>query len=189
MTTKLAQGGILAAAIEVFAKLGFAAVRVEDILGAAGIARRTFYKYFQSKEDLLASIYELATSELLKEIRTVAAVNDDPVKALRRGLDAYLDYHVENGPLLRILVEQAMRSDSPLFQARRRFREDLIRFLDEAAKKSRRESHDPLLYAALLSALEGISLELLTKSAGREDVARAKRVMHLMLTRVLGLES
>ena len=30
-----------------------------------GIARRTFYKHYGSKEDVLAAVYELATTELL----------------------------------------------------------------------------------------------------------------------------
>src|SRR5262245_18255916 len=94
LTTRLGQGFIVSAAGKVFARRGFDATRVEDILQAAPVARRTFYKYFSSKEDVLAAIYELATGELLKTIRAVSS--DDPLQAMRRGLDAYLDYHMKN---------------------------------------------------------------------------------------------
>src|SRR5262249_46292847 len=47
---RLATAGILRAAIDVFSRHGFAATRVEDILEAANVARRTFYKHFSSKE-------------------------------------------------------------------------------------------------------------------------------------------
>src|SRR5262245_11121530 len=111
----MSDDGVLRAGAEVFARRGFAATRVEDILDAAGIARRTFYKYFNSKEDVLSAIYELATRELTAHIQTAAlGAKNDPLDALRMGLDAYLDYHLANAPLLRVLVEQALVADSPL---------------------------------------------------------------------------
>jgi len=194
LTTRLAQGGIVAAAVEVFARLGFAATRVEDILEAAHVARRTFYKYFGGKEDVLAAVYDLATSELIKAMRSAEGANQrrdgrsgaaEALDAIRRGLDVYLDYHVVNAPLVRVLVEQAIRSDSPLAPARRRFRADLTRLLDDAVRASTGETHDPMLYAALISALEGLSLDLLASGADAKEVERAKRVMHLILGRVL----
>src|SRR5580658_5491801 len=65
LRSRLGSAGIVGAAATVFARLGFAAARVEDILAAAGIARRTFYKSFSSKEDVRAAVYQLALRELL----------------------------------------------------------------------------------------------------------------------------
>jgi AcrR family transcriptional regulator len=184
LTTRIGQGPVIAAAARVFAERGFGDTRVEDILEASGIARRTFYKYFASKEDVLAAVYELATGELLRAMRDVAA--DEPLQAVRLGLDLFLDYHVENVALLRVLVEQALLSDSPLAAARRRFRADLVQLLDGAVRRATGEANDPMLYAALVSALEGTSLDLFATGASPQQVARAKRVMHLLLERVLG---
>jgi AcrR family transcriptional regulator len=186
----LAQGQIVGAAVGVFTRLGFAATRVEDLLAAAGIARRTFYKYFRSKEEVLAAVYELATGELLKAIRggvegSASTANAGPLEAMRRALDVYLDYHVDNAPLLRVLVEQAIRSDSPLAPLRRRFRGDLVALMDAGVRVSTGATHDPMLYAALLSALEGLSLDLLASGSPPADVRRAKRVMHHLLAKCL----
>src|ERR1700730_835353 len=68
LTSRVVENGILAAAMKVFARRGFAATRVEDVLEEAGVARRTFYRYFTSKEDVLAAVYELATTELLRAL-------------------------------------------------------------------------------------------------------------------------
>jgi hypothetical protein len=100
-------------------------------------------------------------------------------------LDAYLDYHVEHGELLRVLVQEAVRVESPLAVHRRRFREELVRLLDAAVRASTGEAHDPLLYAALISAVEGVSLELLASRPDAREVARAKSVLHLILERTL----
>lgn len=185
LATRIAQGSIVAASASVFSRLGVAAARVEDILEAAGIARRTFYKYFTGKEDVLAALYEVATDELLKAIVSGASAKGDTLDAVRGALDVYLDYHVENAALLRVLVEQAIRSDSPLAPGRQRFRKELYRILDEAVRARTGEVHDPMLYAALVSALEGVSLELLSAGATTDDVVRAKRVVHLVMDRVL----
>ncbi len=40
-------------ALELFAERGFAATTVDDIAAAAGIARRTFFRYYPSKTDLV----------------------------------------------------------------------------------------------------------------------------------------
>jgi AcrR family transcriptional regulator len=185
LTTRIAQGGIVAAAAGVFARLGYEATRVEDILEAAGIARRTFYKYFKSKDEVLAALYELATGELLKAVRASGAA-PDPIEGIKQTLDLYLDYHVENAALLRVLTEQAIRSESPLFESRRRFRDELGKILDDALRARGKKGNDPMLYAAMLSAIEGLSLELLATGSDPAQVKRAKKVMGFVMTRVLG---
>jgi AcrR family transcriptional regulator len=187
IASRLAQGGILAGAVQVFGKVGFAKARVEDILEAAKVARRTFYKHFQSKEDVLAAVYEVATGELLGAVRAQAEERGGarPLRAIKDALDVYLDYHVENAALVRVLVEQAMRSDSPLAPLRRRFRADLVRLIGDAVEAETGKRHDALLYLGLLSALEGVSLEILASGAKKADVDRARKTMHQLLDRAL----
>jgi AcrR family transcriptional regulator len=182
---RLATAGILRAAIETFSRQGFAATRVEDILEAANVARRTFYKHFGNKEEVLAAVYKLATDELTQSMRRAAGGDGDPLDAVRRAVDAYLDYHVANSRLVAVLVQQAVRTDSPLFVHRQQFREDLVQLLDMAVRAATGERHDPLLYMALISAVEGTSLDLLSGECGPDEVARAKKVLHLILDRTI----
>lgn len=176
----MVENGILVAAMKVFARRGFTATRVEDVLEEAGIARRTFYRYFTSKEDVLAAVYELATGELLGALDE-ASVAVDSLSGVRAGVDLYLDFHVENAALFRVLVEQSVRSDSPLAGHRRQFRARILRVLVQAAEARGVAPLDGFTYVALVSALEGVALELLEGAASANDIARAKKAVHALV--------
>jgi AcrR family transcriptional regulator len=186
LTARLGHGNILAAAIEIFTKKGLDATRVEDLLVAAKVARRTFYRHFRSKEDVLVMLYEFASSELLTLVGRAIETTGDPLEAIHMGADVYLDYHSSNAALLRVMVEQSLRSESQLAPLRRLFRERLIGML-KSALEGVGKPVDAKLLIALLSALEGLSLELLQKGAPADEIERTKETMHVLLDRVLGL--
>lgn len=56
---------LLDAAVKVFTGKGIAAATVSDIAQAAGVAKGTFYLYFDSKEQLLAALRERFVGELM----------------------------------------------------------------------------------------------------------------------------
>ncbi len=178
LSAPLPSQAIVAAAARVFARDGFAATRVEDILEASGVARRTFYKYFTGKDDVLAAVYGVATAELLERVSTLRA--RDPFDLFRYGLDLYLGYLAEHGPLVKVLVEQAIRSDSPLAEARRGFRTAVVSLMERKIREWCGKAEDPMVYAALFSALEGLSLDVLESPP--VDRAAVRRVRRAMLT-------
>ncbi len=186
VATQLARGPILAAAMQVFAKRGVDATRVEDILLAANIARRTFYKYFSSKEDVLAALYELTTAELVRSIDEARRREPASLAGIHAGIDTYLDFH-RSVPGLRELIELGLRSSSQLAPRRRWLRDELVRILDEAVRELDGRRLDPLVYYALLSALEGVSLQVLDDGARPADLERARKVIHALLDQTLGV--
>ncbi|MEO8706609.1 MAG: TetR/AcrR family transcriptional regulator [Kofleriaceae bacterium] len=185
MTAHFARAGILAAAQKVFTQHGIAAARVEDILVAAKLARRTFYKYFASKDEVLAALYEVWTGELLKAIDAARAHKPGiPLAGIRAGIDIFFGFY--RGPrALRELVELAMRSDSLLAGRRRWLREQIVTLIDESIHALDGRRLDPLVYHGLLSALEGIALELHEPSAA--EIERARKVTHALVDQALGL--
>jgi len=59
---------IWTAAIDLFAEKGFEETTVDDIVAAAGTSRRTFFRYFESKRDLIAQPVESYGASLTKAI-------------------------------------------------------------------------------------------------------------------------
>jgi AcrR family transcriptional regulator len=188
ITAHFARSAILAAATKVFTQHGIAAARVEDILVAAKIARRTFYKYFASKDEVLAALYEVWTDEILRAVATARAHQPSvPLAGIRAGIDIFLGFYRSGPRAMRELVELAMRSDSLLAKRRAWLREQIVGLIDDSifALDGRRLDH--LVYYGLVSALEGIALELGAPDTTAADVERARLVTHALVDQALGL--
>jgi TetR/AcrR family fatty acid metabolism transcriptional regulator len=82
---------ILRAAIDVFAGRGFFNAQVADVARAAGVAAGTVYLYFESKDDLLVSIFERTMREAIAEGRAAVAPVRDPIEQLRTVARVHLD--------------------------------------------------------------------------------------------------
>ncbi|HUJ60645.1 MAG TPA: helix-turn-helix domain-containing protein [Kofleriaceae bacterium] len=172
-----ARARILAAAIDTFAEHGVAAVRVEDIIVAAEVSRRTFYQHFAHKLAVVHALFELVTQHLAQTFAAAVARTTDPRAAIDEALDVYLELHRTDRDIVRALLEESLRADSPLYPLRVRFRRDIMRGLDAMFAVATRRALDPMVGLALVSAVEGISRELLAGTPSRRELARAKAVI------------
>src|SRR5919107_2756270 len=99
------RAALIAAARELFAARGYAAVGTEEIVRRAGVTRGALYHHFADKHDLFRAVYERVEQELTERIVTeVPLAGEDPIRVLRDGtatfLDACLDPEVERIALL-----------------------------------------------------------------------------------------
>jgi len=72
------------AAIARFVKHGFEATTIEDIARDARVSRRTFFRYFPTKEELILSQFEEMGTIIFDEIRC-RPKSEGPMLALRNG--------------------------------------------------------------------------------------------------------
>jgi TetR/AcrR family transcriptional regulator, ethionamide resistance regulator len=98
---------ILDAARALLTTSRYAEVSVTAILVEAGVAKGSFYFYFGSKEDLLATLVEQAVSGGLDAAESWTATIHDPVLALRDGIAAGARLWRREAPVLRAIVEAA----------------------------------------------------------------------------------
>ncbi|HEY5056450.1 MAG TPA: TetR/AcrR family transcriptional regulator [Acidobacteriaceae bacterium] len=89
--TDMRRQEILAAAIKVFGKKGFAATCVGDVADAAKMAKGTVYLYFESKEEIYASAVQMAVAQL----QEVAAERTRLVKGIRERLAVAIAVRME----------------------------------------------------------------------------------------------
>jgi len=94
---------IVEAGVAQFPKLGFHETRVDDVVEAAGASHGTFYRYFDSKDDLFRVIATEAADRLIGCID--AFPDGDDAAALRDWLDTWFGIYAEHGGIIALWRE------------------------------------------------------------------------------------
>jgi AcrR family transcriptional regulator len=99
---RLLDGGLRA-----FARRGYHAARVDDIVRAARTSHGTFYVYFANKEDLLRALAVECAGRLTDLAADVGPIGADSAgrAELRRFLRRFLDTYRRYGPVIRAWME------------------------------------------------------------------------------------
>lgn len=96
-------------ALQLFAERGYDAVGIDDIAAAAGISRRTFFRYFESKEGVVLP-FEEERLEVLREALATRTDGETPLGAVRRAVHTmadHIDEHEHTAMLTRLrIIEQ-----------------------------------------------------------------------------------
>lgn len=105
---------LLDAAAGVFARKGYRASSIEDIIERAGIARGTFYLYFESKLEIFLAIMD----ESVKGLREAAQAESerefdarDPRGALKAALRAWLEHFAQRRDRAAVVIRHGASVD------------------------------------------------------------------------------
>ena len=105
------RAAILSAALEEFAARGFAATRLDDIAGRAGVAKGTIYLYFRDKESLFQELVRGMLSPLVGAIEA-APLRDLPIRAVvEMILDVFVNeiYGTRRKDVIRLVLAEGPR--------------------------------------------------------------------------------
>jgi TetR/AcrR family transcriptional regulator, biofilm operon repressor len=101
---------IIAKASELFLKLGFKSVTMDDIAGEMCISKKTIYKYFCNKELLVEESTTLVHKEIHQIIDQIVAKNHNAIK--------------ENFEIRKMFKEMFNSTDSsPIYQLKKHYRD------------------------------------------------------------------
>jgi AcrR family transcriptional regulator len=159
---------LTAGVIETVAGEGYADASVTLICAAAGISRRTFYSYFESKEACYLHVFGVVEAHLFEAIAEAAAADPDwPVRARAR-LGALLQAFDENPDLVRFTLVAPLRAGGRIAD---RYRQALERILagltgDLPDRGGGREPTPPV-QQALLGGVVALIVKQAEKEAGR----------------------
>ena len=104
---------ILTAAKEVFAERGYTGAGIADIIENAGVARGTFYLYFESKRSVFAALIDHAIQSIQALLVPIPLdCPDDIVPALLRNAELIKQYFIDDPDLARVIIVEAMLLDS-----------------------------------------------------------------------------
>ncbi|MFI7635196.1 TetR family transcriptional regulator [Nonomuraea sp. NPDC049400] len=125
---QLVRGELAEAAVTLLADQGFEETTVDQIAAAVGLSRRTFSRYFQSKEDVVVHMMSGPSARMCAELRARPA-DEPPAVALRHALSVITSLSVANPD--KTLHVSRLILDTPAVLAR--FLERLSRWQTEMA--------------------------------------------------------
>ncbi|GAA2412136.1 TetR family transcriptional regulator [Streptomyces glaucosporus] len=152
---------LAAAAMELFATKGYEETTVDEIAAAAGVARRTFFRHFRSKEEAIFPDHD-DTLERAKAVLDAAPAHENPLDTVCRGIKEVLRMYADSPEisvarykLTRQVPTLREREIASVSRYERLFTRYLLGHFDEAA--SHREGDDgfdePLLAEVAASAV------------------------------------
>lgn len=167
---------ILSNARDVFAKRGYHAAKIDDIVAAAGIARGTFYLYFEDKRAIFAEIVDRAFARLAlavvrvdtdHETRTVA---DQIEENIQRIVGAFL----EDPATTKILLSDAVGLDPAFDRKLLFFYEEVSKLLESSLADGQQRGivakGDPRVFAMMtLGAMKEIMYQVVMRGLDYPD--------------------
>lgn len=128
---------LLDVARKVFGKDGFHSVTMDAVAREAGVTKPILYDHFSSKRDLYLALLEADLASLRERVRTALETSRGNRERIRASFQAYFDFVDEHAEGFRLLMTEAVGSETDFREMVARFRDDV---LDEVTEVIVRES-------------------------------------------------
>jgi len=113
-TRRAVRGELAQLAMDLFVENGYDETTIDDLAAAAGMSKRTFFRYFASKEELVMGKYEVLGEQLAEDLAARPA--DEPIWVSLRQVFGQIADHVESEGTAAVAMEKMVR-DHPTLNA------------------------------------------------------------------------
>lgn len=103
------------AAVKVFSHKGYRRASITDIIATAGVARGTFYLYFESKEEVFRAIVDGFHARIQRQLELISEIphiGTDARDSLVRGFGGWFQLFADNREAARIVLRDAAAIDA-----------------------------------------------------------------------------
>jgi AcrR family transcriptional regulator len=163
---------------------GYAETTIADIVGEAGVSRRTFYEHFTSKAECLIALYGAASHNALKVLRDAIDASQPWPAQIERALRAYLDCLASNPVLVRTLFIEILHLGPDGLEVRRGINREIADFIVNMVNApNRAPSVTPDMAMAIVGGINELVLEYMEQDRVTrlgELVEPASRLVHLV---------
>jgi AcrR family transcriptional regulator len=97
---------VLEAAVRVFHQKGYASASIQDVADEVGVLKGSLYHYIDSKEDLLARIFEDSAGHFTAMLEEASGLDERPVERLRSFAYACSLWYLRNIERMAIYVTE-----------------------------------------------------------------------------------
>lgn len=161
-----------------FARRGFEAARIEEILAAGGVSPRTFYQFFAGKQDVLGALADLFLGVVIDLARGELAREGNAEQRLARLARLLVGGVAIIERLAQVVISEALRPGSALTPVYERFRDEISALLVPVACELSGRAVDAREVRVRLIAAMGALLELkLDSDTSSADLERAEALV------------
>lgn len=170
---------LIAVAVDLFYRNGFVAIGIDRVIEAAGVTKTTFYKHFESKDDLMLAAVkrrdEWESQAWERAVRKLAG--DDPARQLLAVVDVWdlwfndPDFY---GCMFLNAATEFPNPHDPIHQVAAAYQQRARDHWRDLAKSAGADAAGAETFADCFAALIQGAL-ILRQSQGRNDAARAVR--------------
>lgn len=182
---------ILAAAQKLAAEGGMAAVQIAAVAARAGIAAGTVYRYYPSKNDLVAALMNAVADRELAAMRTAADAAPGPLSALAAGIATFAARALAERRLSWAVIAEPVDADVDALRLdfRQTLAAELERRIKAATTRGLLPDQDTRVTApAIVGALmEGLLGPLAPTYDGDGPAREAVQTVALLALRALGI--
>lgn len=155
-----------------FAALPYERVHMADVAAEAGISRALVYRYFPTKRDLFAAVYQRASERLLAASELGHGLT--LAEQVEAGLDAHFDFFVANARTVLVANRGALAGD-PMIEGiiSEELAELRRRMLDAGGLRGRERVHASIALCGWLAFVRAVCVEWLAdpkEALSREQV-------------------
>jgi len=181
---------ILLSARDVFAKRGYHPVTIDEIVLQAGVARGTFYLYFDDKRAIFSALIDRFAAQITQAIQRI--VTDDANRSVQdqvlENIRAILRTCLGERAMTKILLTDAAGVDSTFDHKLKTFYDAVVQLLTESLKDGQAlgivEDGEPRVLAYLtLGALKELLFQAVTLGFSEETAEVLTQQMYGFLSR------
>ncbi len=120
---------LIAAARDVFARGGYTAAGIDEIVSAARVSRTSFYAFFANKEECLLAVVHTGTERIAAALMEVIAKPLEPVERIRAEITVLAEAFAADPAMARVILIEAVGATPAVERVRAQARQaaaDLI---------------------------------------------------------------
>lgn len=141
---------ILNAVADVVSERGYSRMSVEDIIKTAGVSRRTFYDYFESKEDVFLASYDAISALLIESVAKALAEARREVSfrmGIRECVRAFLEFVASEPAFAKMCIVEVLAAGREAIRRRNEVMRTFTGFIEHAGAQLPSEGHPPAITA------------------------------------------
>ncbi|QQS36246.1 MAG: uroporphyrinogen-III synthase [Ignavibacteriales bacterium] len=136
---KLKRERIIESATELFSRMKFHEVMMDEVAKLTLVAKGTLYNYFESKEELYSAVLKFRLEKLLESLNDKIGNETNSIESLRSFVVHLYTFMMKNRSFFKIYFQEYIKTENGFHKEIRSLDDDLILLLKSIILKGRKE--------------------------------------------------